>query len=195
MGLLALSVVLLNAQAFGKDATKDAEQSGVPPVSKASDIVEYFRGTTQALSFDGKTKYGPPRTMLLKRILSPAKNEIREISVRILKRTTRVLTGTAIPDTYTLKALPADHEGTVKFVGEPWQWKSWVYEIDGFRLGSRTISAKRDTESLILEHLIRGPRGKPTGRATDRLRKVTAEAYTAALRAWESKRGGPNIPY
>jgi hypothetical protein len=179
-------------------AKKTADAAGstqkqAPTKTAIPDIVEYYRGHTQALSTDRKTKYGPPRTMLLKRILSPSKNEAREVIVRALKRSTRVMTRVPGTHSFSFKARPYDEKGTVTFFGQEWAWTTWRYQIDRFGSGLRKVDAKVEKGLLIIEHEIFGPDGKPTGRALDRLRAVTAQAYVSALRAWEKKRGAPGI--
>ena len=140
--------------------TPGLAEKSKPTEAKPAEYTQYFTGQSKVMPPDGKRAYGPPRQMLVKRVVSPEKNQIRESVIVGPERFEVTLTRIEQTSKFKLTAKPARYEGTITFSGKAWHWSSWTYEISFHRQGKLTGTGQLKAGKMTTNKAFFGPDGK-----------------------------------
>jgi hypothetical protein len=125
---------------------------------------------------DGETPYGPPKTVVARRTVSPSEGTISEYVVHPGEEHPSTLTRVGDTNVFRAEDEANTFEGTVTFEGPEWEWTRWTYDIemsDGS--GSVTGTGRLDGNGMETEKVFSGPDGAPVARITEHLEQIDNE--------------------
>lgn len=154
-----------------------AEVKPDPNAVNCGERTDYFRGTMQMTSPDGKKSYGPPRDVLVKRVVKPQAGTITEYTVHGNVARTSTFKRRALSWVFDVSDAKKSFEGTVTYAGKGWCLERWTYAIS-FPKGKLTGKGWMDKGTMLAEKVIFDPTGKATVRIREDLKPIDRAAHT-----------------
>jgi len=186
IGLGFASVALLAGLgcASGSEAVKDDGTSAAKSATteKPANAEAHFRGTSQAMSPDGATMFGPPTPVLVKRTLMPAEGVIVEDVHHGKDHHFTTLVRQGETGVFEASDDAAGFTGTVTFAGDPYAPGSWTYDITmGDGSGRLTGEGSLSDAGIKTTKTFASPDGVARARIVDDLAPIDAATYASAL--------------
>jgi hypothetical protein len=178
--LLILMGLIMALPACGRGLQTPAP---VTPTCDMSDRFDYFQGHMKMRSPDGKTPYGPPKNVLVKRHIQPNSGTITEYTwhgghALVTTMTRRVNTGI-----FDAVDNPKTFTGTLTYGGPVWCLSRWQYTVNLGPKGNLKGTGWMEHGQMRTDKMFYGPKGKAAARIREHLSPMTRAAFDAVRKA------------
>jgi len=145
--------------------------------------VAYYKGQTQLSSGDGKTPYGPPISVVVKRTVDPDAGTITESVSQLVKGklVTHLATMRRVGKTnaFQVSDQANTYSGTLVFLGRPWAFTGWTYHLKGAEGWLVEGRAHISEAGITARKIITTPKDKLL--SEEQLEQITEPEYTKHL--------------